>query len=143
MRNRVAALGLLYHLDRACDAGLDLRLISGIIGIERAPAGREGEIRTYYADLSPTLIDAIEAAYADLQELVHLVDTGPAGEHKKWAARGTEVHASMEDSMRELRGEVSKLGAELTAPPQLRDLANHGPGRVGNCDVSSRRHDGT
>lgn len=78
-----------------------------------------GDIRRYYADLNPTLIDAIEAAYADLQELVHLVGTGPGDEHKKWAGRGTEVHASIKDSMKQLRAKVSKLkvGVELTAPP--------------------------
>ena len=76
-----------------------------------------GDVRTYYADLNPTLIDAIEAAYADLQELVHLVDTGTSGEHKKWTARGTEVHTSTKDGMRQLREKVSKLGVELPALP--------------------------
>ena len=76
-----------------------------------------GDARRYYAVLETSLVEAIEAAYADLQELVHLVDAGGSGEHKKWLTRGTEVCTAVDSAMKQLRQKLSALGVELTAPP--------------------------
>lgn len=79
-----------------------------------------GDVRRYYAHVDASLIDAVESAYADLQELVHLVDTGPSDEHKKWVARGNEVYTSVANAMKQLRQRVSELAWNLQHHPTRR-----------------------
>lgn len=72
------------------------------------------EFRRSYAELAPSLINAIESAYSDLQDLVHLIDTGPSGEHKKWQSRGMEVAGTMAGAMELLGVRIKELGAEVS-----------------------------
>jgi hypothetical protein len=80
--------------------------------------------RSYYPDLAPALIDTIESAYADLQDLVHLINTGPNGEHKKWPTKGTEVSGITLAAMALLRTRIKELGADLSAESASRSLPN-------------------
>lgn len=82
------------------------------------------ECRRSYSELAPALIDAIESAYADLQDLVHLIDTGPSGEHKKWQSKGAEVSGVNHAAMELLRARIKELGADVSPGAASRALPN-------------------
>ena len=82
------------------------------------------ECRRSYSELEPALINAVESAYSDLQDLVHLIDTGPSGEHKKWQSRGMEVSGTMADAMELVRVRISGLGADVSPPSGSGSLPN-------------------
>jgi hypothetical protein len=66
------------------------------------------KIRQHYDEIDTATIKAIENSYSALQDLTHLVDTGPSGEHKKWTEKGKHVLSLVENTLQLLQKDLKK-----------------------------------
>ena len=85
---------------------LEIRTYSHEPGIVRTTMLEK--IREHYDEIDTVTIKSIEGSYSALQDLTHLVDTGPSGEHKKWVAKGSQVHSLIETTLQLLQKELKK-----------------------------------
>lgn len=72
------------------------------------------KIRQQYDEIDTAIIKGVENSYSALQDLTHLIDTGPSGEHKRWAGKGKQVLSLVENTLQLLQNDLKKRKVNIT-----------------------------